>query len=61
MAGELRSLEELLTNQIGLDPASVGSQLILRGREAADEGSETRRPGRLRAIRSSSQPLSSRS
>ena len=30
MAGELRSLEELLTSRIGLDPVSVGSQLILR-------------------------------
>ena len=30
MAGELRVLEELLTDRIGLDPTSVGSQLILR-------------------------------
>ena len=30
MAGELRSLEELLRDEIGLDPASVGPQLILR-------------------------------
>ena len=30
-------LEELLTSRIGLDPTSVGSQLILRAVEAADE------------------------
>lgn len=30
MAGELRSLEELLQNHIGLDPNSVGPQLLLR-------------------------------
>ena len=30
MAGELEALEELLTNRIGLDTTSVGSQLILR-------------------------------
>ncbi len=31
MAGELRALEELLQDAIGLDPTSVGAQLILRG------------------------------
>ena len=30
MAGEMRVLEELLISRIGLDPTSVGSQLILR-------------------------------
>jgi chemotaxis protein methyltransferase WspC len=30
MAGELRGLEELLKHEIGLDPTSVGPQLILR-------------------------------
>ena len=30
MAGEMRVLEELLTSRIGLDPTSLGSQLILR-------------------------------
>lgn len=30
MAGELRAIEELLEYKIGLDPTSVGSQLILR-------------------------------
>ena len=30
MAGELQALEELLKKQIGLDPTSVGPQLILR-------------------------------
>ena len=32
MAGELRSIEELLRDEIGLDPASVGPQLVLRRR-----------------------------
>ena len=31
MAGEPSTLDELLKHQIGLDPASVGPQLILRG------------------------------
>jgi chemotaxis protein methyltransferase WspC len=30
MAGEMRALEELLSSRIGLDPTSVGSQLIQR-------------------------------
>jgi chemotaxis protein methyltransferase WspC len=30
MAGELRAIEELLRDEIGLDPTSVGPQLILR-------------------------------
>ena len=30
MAGELRVIEELLRDEIGLDPASVGPQLVLR-------------------------------
>jgi chemotaxis protein methyltransferase WspC len=30
MAGELRAIEELLRDEIGLDPASVGPQLVLR-------------------------------
>jgi chemotaxis protein methyltransferase WspC len=30
MAGEMRALEELLRHEIGLDPTSVGPQLILR-------------------------------
>ena len=30
MAGELQSIEDLLKDKIGLDPASVGPQLILR-------------------------------
>ena len=33
MTGELRALEELLKNEIGLDPTSVGPQLILRAVE----------------------------
>ena len=28
MAAELQTLEELLTSRIGLDPNSIGSQLI---------------------------------
>ena len=49
MAGELRAIEELLRDEIGLDPASVGPQLILRAAQAADDGPETERPGRIRA------------
>ena len=30
MVGELRAIEDLLKDKIGLDPASVGPQLILR-------------------------------
>ena len=30
MAGELQALEALLKDKIGLDPTSVGPQLILR-------------------------------
>ena len=37
MAGELRAIEELLKNKIGLDPTSVGPQFILRGASSGCE------------------------
>ena len=49
------SLEELLRDEIGLDPTSVGSSAHSARGEAADEGSETGRPGGVRASGQSNQ------
>lgn len=46
MATDLRGIEGLLASRIGLDPASVGSPLILRGDNTNGRAGD-RRPGCL--------------
>ena len=59
MAAELSGIERLLADRIGLDPVSVGPQLILRG-ATTNEGAGAGRHGCVRSAECDSQSRSSR-